>query len=276
MVTSLHNLPYITVDSLHFLGITIHVFALLVGAGVLSGFFLAVHQGARYGIARERIALFSVFLIIGGIAGARFGRIFYEPDLLRQAFTNPGLVFLKFHGITSFGGFFGGLLGSLLFFRFQCSSRLEILQLLDSVGFALPVAWFFGRVGCALVHDHPGILSDALLSVAFPGGSRYDLGLLEALFLLLLAAVFFLLSRRSHQTGFFFALYFCTYGPFRFLLDRLHVNPPRYFGLSVDQYCAAFAMFVGIVTFCLMRTTHGHHPIPENIHGIPIRSISRP
>jgi phosphatidylglycerol---prolipoprotein diacylglyceryl transferase len=280
VVSSLHNLlsglPFVRVDSFHFLGITVHAFSLLVGAGVLCGFLLAVNRGAGYGISRERIALFSLFLIVGGIAGARFGRILYEPDLLRQAITNPALVFLRFHGITSFGGYFGGLAGALLFFRLQRYSRTRALQFLDSVGFALPFAWFFGRVGCALVHDHPGILSDGWLTVAFPGGSRYDLGLLEALFLLLLAAIFGLLSLRNHQPGFFFALYFSVYGPFRFFLDRLHVDPPQYFGLTVDQYGAALATITGIVTFCLMRTTQGHHAIPETIDGIHVRSVSRP
>src|SRR5699024_7649510 len=79
------------------------------------------------------------------------------------------------------------------------------------------------------------------------GGARYDLGLIEALFLFALAIVFYCLDSRVRRPGFFFAAYFCVYGPFRFLLDRLHVDPPRYFGWSVDQYAALAATIAGLL-----------------------------
>ena len=36
-----------------------------------------------------------------------------------------------------------------------------------------------GRFGCALQHDHLGIPSTYFLAVRFPGGPRFDLGLLR-------------------------------------------------------------------------------------------------
>jgi hypothetical protein len=38
------------------------------------------------------------------------------------------------------------------------------------VGSAFPLAWVFGRAGCATVHDHPGRLSDAWFAVRWPMG----------------------------------------------------------------------------------------------------------
>ena len=226
-------------------GVTVHPFAVLVGLGMLLGFGLAVFQGRRYGLSRERIAAFSVALIFTGLIGARLGRVLYQPELVAQAPAHPGQLLLGFRGIASFGAYFGGLAGAFLFFRFRCASRVEPLAFLDSVGFALPFGWLLGRVGCALVHDHPGSRSTSWLSVAYPDGARYDLGLLEAIFLFCLAGAFLILRRRARPAGF----YFSVYGPVRFLLDRLHIDPPRYFGWTVDQYGALAATFIGLFTW---------------------------
>ncbi len=268
-------LPYFVARSVSFFGFPIHLFAVLVGAAMLTGFLLATSRGRRYGIPRERIALFSLFLIAGGLVGARLGRIFYQPDLFHQADLSLSRVLLGFHGIASFGAYFGGLLGALLFFRFRCASRLESLRYLDTVGFALPSAWCLGRIGCALVHDHPGIHAVGWLAIAYPDGPRYDLGFLEALFLLLLTCFFLLLQRRERPAGFFFALYFTLYGPFRFLLDQLHVDPPRYFGWSVDQYGASLAFAVGLLTWIFVaRFANAYHLTTQPSHGLSYSSVS--
>ena len=117
----------------------------------------------------------------------------------------------------------------------------------------MPFAWAIGRLGCALVHDHPGIRSAGLLAVAYPGGARYDLGVLEVFFHVLLAGCFLLFDRSRRPAGFYFAAFFCAYGPFRFLLDGLHVNPPRYFGWTVDTYASVLATLIGLLAVAAVR-----------------------
>lgn len=262
-------LPYVTLNSTQVFGFKLYLFPVLVATGLLTGFALAIRQGGRHGLSRERIALLAIFVIVSGLLGARLGYLLYEPDLLRDILTRPAFVFSNLRGISSFGGYFGGLAGGLLFFRLHCSSLEERLRFLDAVGFALPFGWFLGRVGCALVHDHPGILSAGWLTVAYPDGPRYDLGLLEAFFLLFLASVFAFLNRRARRPGFYYALYFSLYGPFRVFLDQLRVDPPRYFGWSVDQYCGTLAAAVGLVTWFLMaRSVSSPQFNSEISHGI--------
>jgi len=48
----------------------------------------------------------------------------------------------------------------------------------DLVASAFPLSWVFGRSGCSLAHDHPGMLSNAWFAVQYPGGGRFDLGLI--------------------------------------------------------------------------------------------------
>ena len=87
-----------------------------------------------------------------------------------------------------------------------------------------------GRVGCALVHDHKGLFTHSWIAVRFPEGARFDLGLIECLFLAALSALFLWLDRRPRPVGFYFGLFWLCYGLFRVLLDTLHVQPWRFYG----------------------------------------------
>jgi len=91
----------------------------------------------------------------------------------------------------------------------------------------------WGRLGCALAHDHRGLFTDSWMAVRFPEGPRYDLGLIELVFLAGLAGAFWVLDRRARPVGFFFGLYGVVYGGFRIWLDTLHIQPMRFYGGAV-------------------------------------------
>ena len=116
-----------------------------------------------------------------------------------------------------------------------------------------PRAWLFGRLGCTISHDHPGIRTESWLGVQYPGGARYDLGLLEVLFTLGYIGLLAMLDRRRRAAGFYLGLFLTTYGVFRLALDSLHENPLRYFGLTVDQYASAAATVAGLAVLVFVR-----------------------
>ncbi len=244
-------IPYVAVRAFNLFGLRIAPFRWLLAAAVLVGFLTAVRHARNYGIGREKLAEMSVWMTLGGIVGSIAFKIVYHPGVIAAAFHSPRLAF-RYFGISSFGGLFGGCVALLLYFLLHRAEWPKRLAILDSLGFAMPFAWAIGRMGCALAHDHPGMRSDSLLAVAFPRGSRFDLGVLEVLFHLGLAACFLGLSRTRRPAGFYFAAFFCAYGPFRFLLDYLHVNPPRYFGVTVDSYAAILATLLGLLTLAAM------------------------
>jgi phosphatidylglycerol:prolipoprotein diacylglycerol transferase len=153
---------------------------------------------------------------------------------------------LRFWGaMSSYGGIAGGLLGAFALMKWRGMSRSEMLGLADCIGFAFPFAWIFGRLGCALSHDHLGVSSTHWLAVRFPDGPRFDLGLLEFFYTLVIAAVFWALARRRRPHGFFPALFFCVYGPARFAMDALRTGEARYFGWTPGQYASVAATLLG-------------------------------
>jgi phosphatidylglycerol:prolipoprotein diacylglycerol transferase len=112
------------------------------------------------------------------------------------------------------------------------------------MAYVFPLSWAIGRLGCSLVHDHPGIRSESWLAVRYPDWPRYDLGVLGLFFLLLLAGLFRALDARPRPPGFFAAAALLAVGVFRIWIDQYQVDPPRYYGWSVDQYNAIILLLL--------------------------------
>ena len=167
-------------------------FGVLVAAGVYLGALSAARYGARRGLQARALSWFIVHVVgCGFLFGHVLDVLLYAPERLAQ---DPWALFRVWDGLSSFGGFFGGAAGALWFgFRY----RVGVLPYADVVASGLPLGWLFGRAGCALVHDHPGIASEAWFAVAYPGGGRLDLGLIELSLTLPIAIAFLLMQRRA-------------------------------------------------------------------------------
>lgn len=218
------GLPYLELPDLVLLGegrlgegvpaLSLKPFGLLVAVGVYAGALCAVRYGARRGLQPRALASF-IFYVVG--CGFVFAHVLdvllYAPERLAQ---DPWALARLWDGLSSFGGFAGAGLGALWF---GLANRVAVLPYADVVASALPLGWLFGRAGCALVHDHPGVLSDAWFSVAFPGGNRLDLGLIELAFTLPIAIAFLGMQQRAWPWGFFLGSLCVVYAPLRFCLD---------------------------------------------------------
>jgi phosphatidylglycerol:prolipoprotein diacylglycerol transferase len=112
--------------------------------------------------------------------------------------------------------------------------------------FGLLPGFAIGRLGCSLVHDHPGraVAPDTWLALGpWPDGAwRHDLATIELAGLVVVAAVVF--ARRGwHRAppGQLTGAVAITYGVGRFALDFLRAADARYLGLTPAQLaCLAF------------------------------------
>ena len=221
----------------------IKAFGVLLVAAVLVGGRSMLRRAHRLGIGLEDMFRFCFCMLVCGMIGAHLAKIVMEN--LQGFLADPSIVLHTSAGIRSLGGLSGGFLGALLWCRLRGLSLFETLRRLDIVAYALPLAWMIGRLGCALAHDHRGLFTDSWIAVKFPEGPRYDLGLIEFLFLAGLAGVFQFLDRRPRPLGFFFGLYGVAYGGFRIWLDTLHVQPMRFYG-------GAVAVVIGLLGWLAM------------------------
>jgi phosphatidylglycerol:prolipoprotein diacylglycerol transferase len=222
-------------------------FSLLLILAVVTGISIVLKRASSQGIERDLMFRMSFWAIVSGLAGAHVAKM--AMDYSPQFAANPLIVFQP-GGIRSLGGFIGGLLGVISYCRLRGIAFFETFRLLDVMSFALPFAWTIGRLGCFLAHDHRGNLTTNWMAVQFPEGTRYDLGLIEFIFLIGLSALFYWLDRRPRAVGFFFGLFGMVYGAFRVFLDTLHVQPFRFYG-------GLFGCAIGLAGWMAMRSLSG-------------------
>lgn len=236
---------------------TIHPFGFIVALGILVATRIAEQRAKVCDVPQVVISDLVLYIIPTALLSAYvLNGVYYHPDLLREAIQDPSILARKYLGLSSYGGFIGGILGALLW---KHRNGMSLIKAGDPIAYALPAGWFIGRSGCFLVHDHPGIVTDFPLAVnnyRLQGVARHDLGLYEALFALALFALFVYLGKRPRKSGFFLILLSILYAPVRFLFDFLRAPPEsggdtRYFGLTPAQYGSLALFFVGV--FLLYR-----------------------
>lgn len=262
------HIPELTIIPRGFFGgfpagaFSIKPFGTLVALGVYVGSFLATKQAKRMGLSDRVLTSFIAWVVgIGFLGGHMLDVIFYYPG---QVLRDPLSLFRIWEGLSSFGGFTGAIIGGFLWkWRYKTS----ILPYTDMICSAFPTAWVFGRSGCSVAHDHPGLMSDAWFAVQYPGGGRFDLGLYEMLLTIPLALAFLWLRRKPRPWGFYVGAMAIAYAPVRFALDFLRVDEPinesgglvaavdpRYAGLTPAQWACFGLLAVGVYFF--VRTLH--------------------
>ncbi len=224
-------------------GHTVAVFGVLVVAGIILGIFFAEARARALGIPEERIRSAIAWALIPGLLVSHWEVLLLEP---LPSDLGPWIALEFWNGMSSFGGFLGAFLGLSIYFGLRREAWLAEAEVLVQ---AIVVTWVFGRLGCALVHDHIGALSAFPLAIQFPGGPRHDLGLYEFLYtVFVLVPAVLVLNRRPRFGGATIATVALLYAPARFLGDFLrNTDLPgadsRYLGFTPAQYgCLALAV----------------------------------
>ncbi|MEZ4299774.1 MAG: prolipoprotein diacylglyceryl transferase [Polyangiaceae bacterium] len=240
---------------------SIKPFGTLVALGVYIGAVVAKRRAAERKLDPVKMTDLIFWTVAAGFIGGHvLDAIFYHPSRIAH---DPTYLLRLWDGLSSYGGFIGALIGAWLW---RWIKGHKILPYGDVICSALPIGWMFGRAGCAVVHDHPGALSDAWFAVRYPYGpgyiGRFDLGLYECLLTIPLAVGFAIAWRRDpfRPNGFYAGWMCVAYAPVRFFLDFLRVdardNPagdPRYGGLTPAQWACFGLLAVGIYILSLAK-----------------------
>jgi phosphatidylglycerol:prolipoprotein diacylglycerol transferase len=238
---------------------TITSFGLLTALGVITAVYLSGRAAREMGRDPQVVMDYAVVAVLTGVVfGHLVHVLFYHPEELR------GLQVLKFwEGLSSMGGLLGGIAAALFWFRWK---RIRFADYSDAIALGMAPGWGVARLGCFTVHDHPGIRTDFFLAVNMDGVPRHDLGLYEAILLLSLGALLWVLHRRGILRGRLLVLLGLLYGTARFFLDFLRARPGdgidyvdgRYLGLTPAQY-----IVVGVVAYSIYRlATYRPEPVP--------------
>ena len=244
-------LPYVPQPHFSIGPLTFSPFGLLCVTAIVVGREASIRRATRLGLPDVAPNPFTIAVIGCGYLGAHLDKVILDNP--RAFLADPTAVFRDWSGIASFGGFLGGLLGAFLWMRHLRLTWAEQFRFLDVFAWVFPFAWIFGRLGCTLANDHRGLWTLSRLAVRYPEGPRYNLGLIELIFTILLAVLFLLLDRRPWPVGFYIGVLPIVYGAFRLYLDTLHDDPIRYFGVTLDQIGGVATVTFGAVALALLR-----------------------
>lgn len=257
-------------------GIPVDPWATLVCLGILIGLEVSRARALKMGFEPRDIVDGVVFTVLCGFVGAHLVHVLaYYPERLQE----EGIVALLkvWQGFSSTGGWFGGLTGLFVFYRFIRPLPLD--RMADLIAYGFPIGWFFGRMGCASVHDHIGALTSFPLAVHFPdphyaAGVRHELGLYEMLAMIPVMGLFWWLGRKDRPPGTFMGLFFVIYGPLRFLLDTLRNTDlsfadTRYYGFTPAQYGVVLVFGFGVACLLWSRRRVAEGFVPWPLDGQP-------
>jgi phosphatidylglycerol:prolipoprotein diacylglycerol transferase len=236
-------IPYLAWNTINFGPIHLQVWGLFVGLGFVFGAFMAAWLAKRQG--QDGTIAFDIlpWLIFAGIVGGRLGHVlFYEPSYFWQ---HPDEIIAIWHGgLSMFGGLIASAIVGLAYLRYR---KVNVLTHADFLLFGMPFGIWIGRIGCFLIHDHPGTATHFILGTKYPDGVvRHDLGLYESLAAGFLAVLFVWLARKPRRVGTYAAVFCLWYGLVRFFFDFLRINDAQYFGLTPAQYLSLGLILFGV------------------------------
>lgn len=134
-----------------------------------------------------------------------------------------------------------------------------MLPTLAAAAPALAIGHAIGRIGCFLVGDDYGKVSDLPWAVAFPQGLPPTLErvhptqIYEAIPLFMIGWMLFVWRRQKCDDRVVLGAYFALAGLTRFLIEFIRLNERVVGPLTVAHLASTIAMFVGVALLTLSR-----------------------
>ena len=200
------------------------MYGILVTSGILAGAWVASKMARKFKIEGDRVWDGLVWIVVGGIVGARLYHVIDLWEYYRQNLTLIPQVWTG--GLGIFGGIAGGVVGLWLFCQ---KNNQDFLKWLDLIGVGAPLGQAIGRWGNYFNQELYGLKTDLLWGIYIKAEGDYFHPLFgyESLWNLAVFGVMWKLTRRfsgkwARGTGFMIYLGLYSWG--RFWLEFLRLE----------------------------------------------------
>jgi phosphatidylglycerol:prolipoprotein diacylglycerol transferase len=244
-------------------------YGVLLAVAFLAGLWVAYWQAKRAGLDASRIADMAVYVLIGGLIGAKLMLVAVD---YRYYTSNPRELFSLFQ---SGGVFYGGLLGGLaVAFYFARRYKLPVWPTADALAPGVVIGQCIGRLGCFAAGCCYGRAANVPWAVTFTDiyaarnvGTPLDVPLhpsqlYESLATLVIFALLIWLAPRKKFSGQVVLAYVALYSVARFVLEFFRGDAGRgYVGpLSTSQAVAIVLVVLAGVLYLRLRKSETAAP----------------
>lgn len=226
-------------------------YSLIVLTAIGVGIWLAAREAARKGFKKDDIYDAALWVILGGMIGARlFHVIDHWPDIFA---ANPiRALYIWEGGLAIWGAVVGGIIVITILARLR---RWLLPKLLDAVVPGLVLAQAIGRFACIITGDAMGKATTGPFGFAYssPNAMVPQLGVYytpmpvyEIIANLGIFALLWQLRKRNWPDGLLFLVYLSLYSTERFLLGFTSSYQIIAFGLTQSQIVALVSLAVAV------------------------------
>lgn len=240
---NLFFLPFWQITEISIGPARIYTWGLMVGIGFLVGLWLTLGEARRHRLPTDPILTLAIGIFISAMVGSRLMYVI----LFWPQFQGDWLSVFKIWqgGMVYYGGFLAAAAFAVIYIKIK---KLSFWDLADVMAVGLPAGLAIGRIGCSLINDHPGALTN------FPWGIQWPNGLIRhpvAEYLVFAWTILFLIiwcfRSKVAKRGDLFVIFISGYSVIRFFLDFTRANDlvesdPRFFGLTISQIISLILM----------------------------------
>lgn len=226
-------------------------YSLIILTAISVGVWLVAREAARKGFKKEDIYDSAIWIVVGGLLGAR---LFHVLDHWKDTFSaNPiRALYIWEGGLAIWGGVAGGLIvAAILAWR----KGWRYSRLLDAAAPGLVLAQAIGRVACVITGDAMGKSTSGPFGFAYtsPNAMVPQLGVYytpmpvyEIVANLVIFTLLWNLRKKNWPDGLLFLLYLTLYSIERFFLAFTSSYQIMAFGMTQSQVVALISLAIAI------------------------------
>lgn len=267
------------------------MYGIIISLGILASLLTAERLAKKRGMNLDLFWGSSLWLIIGGVAGARIYYVIEHWDVFSQHPITA--LFIHRGGLGIFGAVLGGALSLLIYFR---TKKRHFLDFLDLSAVVIPLGQAIGRWGNFVNKELFGPPTDLPWGMFVPPQHRpamyryndvfHPLFLYESLLDILLFFALLLLYQRKTMLdkskskskpiyalkGFFTLAYLIGYGIIRFSTEFIRLQTWVINGVNITQLISASLVAAGVIGLFLLAKKPKKLIIIASINGFLISS----
>lgn len=238
-------------------GFFIPTYGFFLFFGITLALIFAKKLSKKEGLDGNKVVDMGISVLIFSFIGSKIFLLFTDFSYLKSL---EGIWAL----LRSGGVFWGGLLVGILVVLFYLKKhKFPLGPLSDIYGICIPLAHFFGRIGCfsagccwgkpcnlpwAIVFKNPFVFEYVGTPLFIP---LHPTQIYEALFLLTLFFIlYFYFYKKRIFKGQVFLLYILFYSFFRFFIEFIRDDPRGYiFSLSTSQFISILSFIIAFYLY---------------------------